>query len=338
MPFIARIGLVISSFLSLILADFVHLPARNGYHMVEQSPPQWIKLGDAMTLTCKTSQPWTMCRWIAPNGQSCDRRSSEVYDTNCEHDPRLKFQMPDLSKKVQFGTKFSDFQIQQLKTQCTLHVEKVSWQDHGAWQCLATQDPFSRSLQSQAETKIETFVLSPYSIEIDARSQTIHSLINATIQEEITCKSRGKSQIKPQIQWMLQGEILDQDSLSISTQEESDDQGFIILSQTIQVDQKLLEHLAINSSSSQADLEIGCSAIQRFPNGSTIYRSAVQETFHLAQTEEDLDSEDEMGTNIAGLIVVIIIGILVFAIILLLCIAQRKKVTFLVNASQLNPF
>ena len=61
--------------------------------MVERSAPKWAKIGDSLTLTCKTSQAWDLCRWEMPNGQKCDRRSNEVYSVSCMENARVKFKV-----------------------------------------------------------------------------------------------------------------------------------------------------------------------------------------------------------------------------------------------------
>merc|ERR1712107_631067 len=116
--------LIISS-IDYLNAQSVHLPNTPGFHMVEKSGPQWVTLGQTITLKCKTNELWNLCRWIKPNNQSCDRRRDELYNVGCIHDPRVRFQKPSwhvLSKGRSMSTK----QIDNLKNECTIEISEAN--------------------------------------------------------------------------------------------------------------------------------------------------------------------------------------------------------------------
>ena len=63
------------------------------FHMTEKSPPTWTTVGQTISLSCKTSKPWNMCRWVMPNGVTCDSLSSDAYEVSCARNSRVKFKV-----------------------------------------------------------------------------------------------------------------------------------------------------------------------------------------------------------------------------------------------------
>ena len=63
------------------------------FHVIEKSPPAWTTLGQTISLSCKTSQPWNMCRWVMPNGDTCDSLTTDMYEVSCARNPRVKFKV-----------------------------------------------------------------------------------------------------------------------------------------------------------------------------------------------------------------------------------------------------
>ena len=57
------------------------------FHMTEKSPPTWTTVGQTISLSCKTSKPWNMCRWVMPNGVTCDSLSSDAYEVRLSVSP-----------------------------------------------------------------------------------------------------------------------------------------------------------------------------------------------------------------------------------------------------------
>ena len=106
--------------------------------MVEKSSPQWVTVGQTISLTCKTNQPWNMCRWILPSEETCDKRKDELYDVACIHNSRVRFQKSKWHQ-VGNGRLISKQQINQLKNECTIEVREATLADHGTWTCLATE-------------------------------------------------------------------------------------------------------------------------------------------------------------------------------------------------------
>ena len=63
------------------------------FHVIEKSPPAWTTLGQTISLNCKTSHPWNMCRWVMPNGDTCDSLTTDMYEVSCARNPRVKFKV-----------------------------------------------------------------------------------------------------------------------------------------------------------------------------------------------------------------------------------------------------
>ena len=61
--------------------------------MIERSAPTWTTVGQSITLSCKTSKPWNMCRWVMPNGETCDSLTTDMYEVSCARNPRVKFKV-----------------------------------------------------------------------------------------------------------------------------------------------------------------------------------------------------------------------------------------------------
>ena len=59
-------------------------------------------------------------------------------------------------------------------------------------------------------------VASPYELVIKERSPVIKSLINSTISEEAICVAKGKSELKPQLQWVAHGKHINPDVIDVS--------------------------------------------------------------------------------------------------------------------------
>lgn len=181
--------------------------------MSEKSPPRWTIEGQTFSLTCKTNEPWNMCRWVMPNGFECDRRESETYETSCVNNSRIKFKSPKWHKLLS-GKSMSPEYIKNVKSLCTISIENATIEDHGPWICLATEDPFDKSADHAFST-VDVFVASPYQISMKDRASNVQSLVNESIIEEIICEARGHSQVMPNINWFVENKIIDPNIIPI---------------------------------------------------------------------------------------------------------------------------
>ena len=93
----------------------------------------------------------------------------------------INFQKPQWHKLTNGGRLLSNDHLEVASSKCTVNIIDVTPQDHGIWKCLATEDPFSRTL-SHAESGIEVFVASPYKLAMLERPSQIQvdSLINSS--------------------------------------------------------------------------------------------------------------------------------------------------------------
>lgn len=249
--------------------------------MVEKSSPQWVTVGQTISLTCKTNQAWNMCRWILPNEQTCDRRKDELYDVACIHNSRVKFQKPEWHQVGYAGRLISKQQINQLKNQCTIQVLEATLEDHGTWTCLATENPFGRS-ENHVETSIEVNVASPYELKMLPRSNQVMSLVNSSIVEEVICMTKGSSMVRPNINWIGQGKYIHPEDITITEWVEANVDHEHLIYQSIVINQDLLDYLNFNLSSIEdLSLNLRCASVQQYPNGSIIYESSTSQTFQL---------------------------------------------------------
>ena len=85
---------------------------------------------------------------------------------------KTHFQKPQWHKLTNGGRLLSDQHLEMASSRCTINVMDVNPEDHGIWKCLATEDPFSRTL-NHAETEIEVFVASPYKLAMVERPSEI---------------------------------------------------------------------------------------------------------------------------------------------------------------------
>ncbi len=52
------------------------------------------RAGASADLTCRTNAPWQLCSWRTPQGQWCDRLSTDRYrGAACHHSERIKFEV-----------------------------------------------------------------------------------------------------------------------------------------------------------------------------------------------------------------------------------------------------
>ena len=261
--------------------------------MVEKSSPQWVTVGQTISLTCKTNQPWNMCRWILPSEETCDKRKDELYDVACIHNSRVRFQKSKWHQ-VGNGRLISKQQINQLKNECTIEVREATLADHGTWTCLATENPFGRS-ENHVQTSIEVFVASPYELQMLPRSNEIMSLVNDSLVEEVICMTKGSSMVRPVINWIGQGKHIHPEDIEITEWVEANVDHEHLIYQSMNINQELLNYLDFNLSSSEAlSLNLRCAAVQQYPNGSIIYESSTSQTFELIR-----------GTDFAFLVLLI---------------------------------
>lgn len=124
------------------------------------------------------------------------------------------------------------------ENECSLTILESSLEDHGNWTCEVTDDPFATP-QRKASTSIrvsliqnhdevfkcyifpKVFVASPYELEMLERPAEVLSLLNNSIHEEVTCISKGFSQVQPHFRWFANGQYIDHTQLQIFGREVS---------------------------------------------------------------------------------------------------------------------
>ena len=106
-------------------------------------------------------------------------------------------------------------QIDNLKNECTIEISEANLEDHGTWICQATENPFAKS-KNHVETSIEVFVASPYELQMLPRPKNVMSLINETLIEEVICETKGSSLVRPIIEWIANGTLIDPNKFSIT--------------------------------------------------------------------------------------------------------------------------
>jgi hypothetical protein len=52
-----------------------------------------LREGDTIQLACDTNAPWQLCSWRSPDGNWCDRLSTNRYATGCNGRERISYQV-----------------------------------------------------------------------------------------------------------------------------------------------------------------------------------------------------------------------------------------------------
>lgn len=124
------------------------------FHLSAKSDNMVARVGSTIDLSCHTSEKWHLCSWRLPEGAWCDRLSSTKYQTACENQEKVIFQVEPnpsgISKEPIFPKSLRYLQRNirragvDAKKDCSVTVVDLDASHGGVWKCMVKENIRSR--------------------------------------------------------------------------------------------------------------------------------------------------------------------------------------------------
>ena len=221
-----------------------------GFDFVDMSPEHMmVPEGEETDLFCATDEPYDLCTWTLPSGDKCMAVADQMGDVACKHDSSISFDLSEHS--------------------CGIHISEVSPDHTGEFRC----DIIVNSASDDPVDKIHTMFNVTVAVQAKVSFSVDSDDVRPVRAEEafvVECHARGGNPV-PEVRAMLgeEEDVIDEDNdLMMEHMERGREE---TLNDDGTTDVK--EYFAYVPHIADCGKFVKCEAIQRDPEGNTIFTS-----------------------------------------------------------------